>query len=76
MVSTDVGSVSEIVAEGETGRLVPRSGEGMAEAIKSVVDSLGKSDAMKEASSERARRLFSVRVMVEAHEKLYRELLG
>ena len=76
VVSTDVGSVSEIVADGETGRLVPRSGEGMSGAIRAVIESLGSSDAMKKASRERAERFFSVEVMVEKHEKLYRELLG
>ncbi len=76
VVSTDVGSVSEIVADGDTGKLVPRSGEGMSKAILEVMESLGSGDGIKEKSRERAERLFSVEVMVEKHEKLYRELLG
>jgi glycosyltransferase involved in cell wall biosynthesis len=76
VVSTDVGSVSEIVADGETGKLVPRSGEGMSRAIVEVIEGLKKSDAMKVSSRERAERLFSVRTMVDAHERLYGELLG
>ena len=76
VVSTDVGSVSEIVADGETGRLVPRSGEGMSKAILEVMESLGSGDGIRRKSRERAERFFSVEVMVEKHEKLYRELLG
>jgi glycosyltransferase involved in cell wall biosynthesis len=76
VVSTDVGSVSEIVADGVTGRLVPRSGEGLAEAIEEVVKKSQSSNEIKVSSQERAQALFSVETMVEAHEKLYRELLG
>ncbi len=76
VVSTDVGSVSEIFADGVTGRLVPRSGEGLAEAIEEVVKKSQSSNEIKASSQERAQRLFSVESMVEAHEKLYRELLG
>lgn len=75
VVSTDVGSVSEIVADGVTGRLVPRDGTGFAEAIVEVVEKVTKSDEMKVSAKERARRLFSVKTMVEAHERLYSELL-
>ena len=76
VVSTDVGSVGEIVADGETGFLVPRSGEGMSRAIAKVIEGLRSSDVMKVKSRERAERLFSVKRMVDAHESLYRELLG
>ena len=75
VVSTDVGSVSEIVADGVTGRLAPRAGTGFAEAIVDVVANLAKSDEMKVSAKERARRFFSVKTMVEAHEQLYAELL-
>ena len=76
VVSTDVGSVGEIVENGVTGKLVPRSGEGMAGAITEIVDSSRKSEAMKVSSRKRAELLFSVETMVQAHEELYRELLG
>ncbi len=76
VVSTNVGSVSEIVADGGTGRLVPRSGEGLAEAIADVVAKSERNDEMKVSSRARAKRLFSVETMVKAHEDLYRELLG
>jgi glycosyltransferase involved in cell wall biosynthesis len=76
VVSTDVGSVSEIVADGVTGRLVPRSGVGMADAVIEVVKALEVDNSMKVRSRERAERFFSVKTMVDAHEKLYRELLG
>jgi len=76
VVSTNVGSVSEIVADEVTGRLVPRSGDGLAEAIADVVAKSESNDEMKVSSRERAKRLFSVESMVKAHEDLYRELLG
>jgi glycosyltransferase involved in cell wall biosynthesis len=76
VVSTDVGSVSEIVVDGATGRLVLRSGEGLAEAIVDVMERVRKSDEMKVNSRARAERLFSVETLVAAHENLYRELLG
>ncbi len=76
VVSTNVGSVSEIVADEVTGRLVPRSGVGLAEAIADVVAKSESNDEMKVSSRERAKRLFSVESMVKAHEDLYRELLG
>ena len=63
-------------ADGVTGRLVPRSGEGLAEAIEEAVKKSQSSNEIKASSQERAQRLFSVESMVEAHEKLYRELLG
>ena len=76
VVSTDVGSVSEIVADGVTGRLVPRSGEGLSRAIVEVIEGLKSDPSIKGRSRDRANRLFSVETMVTAHEKLYRELLG
>lgn len=76
VVSTDVGSVSEIVAEGVTGRLVPRDGSGFTDSIEEIVERSKNSDEMRTASKERAERLFSVKAMVDAHESLYRELLG
>jgi glycosyltransferase involved in cell wall biosynthesis len=76
VVSTDVGSVSEIVADGVTGRLVPRSSVGMADAVVEVIKALEVNDSMKVRSRERAEQFFSVKTMVDAHEKLYRELLG
>ncbi|MGA1707042.1 MAG: glycosyltransferase family 4 protein, partial [Candidatus Nanopelagicaceae bacterium] len=76
VVSTDVGSVSEIVADGVTGKLVPRSGEGLSRAVVEVIEGLKSDPSIKGRSKDRASRLFSVETMVTAHEKLYRELLG
>lgn len=76
VVSTDVGSVSEIVADGMTGRLVPRSGEGLSRAVVEIIEGLKSDPSIKGRSEDRASRLFSVETMVAAHENLYRELLG
>jgi len=76
VVSTDVGSVSEIVENGVTGYLVPRDGQGLSEAIRSTLASLETNNEMKMKSRERSHRLFGVDSMVMAHEELYKELLG
>ena len=76
VVSTDVGSVSEIVEDYKTGRLAGRESHQLTAALKDVVISISKSDGMQKASRTRALKLFSADVMAEAHLRLYRQLLG
>ena len=76
VVSTDVGSVSEIVEDGVTGKLAPKDSRRLADAICEVVKSIFKGSEMSTAAKVRATRLFDVSVMVKAHEDLYRQLLG
>jgi len=75
VVSTDVGSVSEIVEDGVSGRLASRDSGALADALKDVVDSMKKSDSMGKAARNRAARDFSTEVMAQAHLDLYRKIL-
>ena len=75
VVSTDVGSVSEIVEDGVSGRLGTRDSYELAEAVKDVVSSIQTSDSMSKAARNRAVRDFSTEVMAQAHLDLYRTIL-
>jgi glycosyltransferase involved in cell wall biosynthesis len=75
IVSTDVGSVSDIVVNGTTGLLTEVSSKGLIEGVSALLDdpSLGHSFGI--AGKERAREFFSSRTMVEQHETLYSQPL-
>jgi len=75
VVATEVGSVAEIVEDRVTGRLAGRDSHDLAQAIKEVAKLISSSDVMSKAAKARAERLFSVDVMADAHEELYRGLL-
>jgi len=75
VVSTDVGSVAEIVIDGVTGRLGSRSAEDLAEKLRWVIAEIGKSDALSKASREHAEREFSSEEMAKAHKDLYQRVL-
>ena len=74
VVSTDVGSVSEIVQDGITGFLAPRDSKELAKQIELAFtgNSLTK---MGNAAQERAKSLFTAEVMVNAHIELYKKTL-
>ena len=75
VVATDVGSVAEIVENRVTGRLTGRDSHELAQAIREVAKLVSSSDVTSKAAKARAERLFSVDVMADAHEELYRGLL-
>jgi glycosyltransferase involved in cell wall biosynthesis len=75
VVSTDVGSVAEIVEDGVTGRLAMRSIEDLAAKLLEVMGEIEKSDALSKASQRRAAKEFTVKVMAEAHLDLYKKVL-
>ena len=74
VVSTDVGSVSEIVQDGITGFLAPRDSKELAQQIELAFtgNSLTK---MGNAAQERTKSLFTAKVMVNAHIELYKKTL-
>jgi glycosyltransferase involved in cell wall biosynthesis len=76
VVSTDVGSVSEIVMDGVTGRLGSTSADDLAAKLREVIAEIGKSDAMSQAAKKRASEEFSSEVMAQAHADLYRKVLN
>jgi len=75
VISTDVGSVSEIVDHGVTGYLASRSAQKLAGVMKPLIDSEELRKKMGTAAKKRAIDLFSADVMVQAHLRLYRSLL-
>jgi glycosyltransferase involved in cell wall biosynthesis len=76
VVSTDVGSVSEIVVDGVTGRLGSTSADDLAAKLREVIAEIGKSDAMSHAAKKQASEEFSSEVMAQTHADLYRKVLN
>ena len=75
VVSTDVGSVAEIIEDGITGRLAMRSVEDLAAKLIEAMGEIEKSDALSKASQRRAAKEFTVEVMAHAHLDLYKKVL-
>lgn len=75
IVSTGVGSVSDIVINGTTGLLSEVSSKGLIEGVSVLLDDPALCERFGKAGQERARELFSSRTMVEHHERLYSQLL-
>jgi glycosyltransferase involved in cell wall biosynthesis len=75
-VATAVGGVPEVVADGETGFLVPaRDHHALAEKIVGLLRDETLRRRMGEAGLARARRLFTVERMVEKTAAVYRDLV-
>jgi len=76
-VATRVGGVPEVVADGETGLLVPpRDHEALAEGIIALLKDSAQRTRMGEAGLTRARKLFTVEHMVDGTTAVYERLLG
>ena len=76
IVSTAVGGVPELV-EGGCGLLVPpRNAQALSKAMRHMLESPEARKSMGEASARRAVERFDLRVMTEAYEDLYRELIA
>jgi glycosyltransferase involved in cell wall biosynthesis len=73
-VSTDVGSVSDIVKSGIGGTLVGCSSSELMRGLEELIDDEDLRVRYGVSGKERASELFSSRSMVVAHEKLYRDL--
>jgi glycosyltransferase involved in cell wall biosynthesis len=75
IVSTNVGSVSDIVINCITGLLTEVSSKGLIEGVSIVLDDPTLGQRFGIAGEERAREFFSSRTMVECHERLYSQSL-
>ena len=75
IVSTDVGSVSDIVISGTTGLLTAVSSEGLIQGVATLLDEPELGRRFGKAGEERAREFFSSRAMVERHQRLYSQSL-
>lgn len=75
IVSTHVGSVSDIVINGTTGLLTEVSSKGLIEGVSRLLDDPALGQRFGKAGEERAREFFSSRAMVERHQRLYSQSL-
>ncbi len=75
IVSTDVGSVSDIIISGTTGLLTEVSPKGLIEGVSKLLDDPALCERFGKAGQERAREFFSSHSMVEHHQRLYSQSL-
>jgi glycosyltransferase involved in cell wall biosynthesis len=75
IVSTDVGSVSDIVINGVTGFLTEVSSEGLIQGISRLLEEPKLRHSFGKAGEQRARDFFSSHSMVEHHQRLYSQSL-
>ena len=75
IVSTNVGSVSDIVINGTTGLLTEVSSKGLNEGVSTLLDDPALGQRFGKAGEERAREFFSSRAMVGHHQRLYSQSL-
>ena len=75
IVSTDVGSVSDIVIDGVTGYLTKVSSEGLIQGVSTLLENPELRHTFGEAGEQRARDFFSSYSMVEHHQRLYSQSL-
>jgi glycosyltransferase involved in cell wall biosynthesis len=75
IVSTDVGSVSDIVIDGVTGFLAEVTSEGLIQGITRLLENPELRHTFGKAGEQRARDFFSSHSMVEHHQRLYSQSL-
>jgi glycosyltransferase involved in cell wall biosynthesis len=75
IVSTNVGSVGDIVLDGVTGLLTEVSSKGLIEGVSALLDDPDLGHRFGKAGQKRAREFFSSRVMVARHQRLYSQSL-
>ncbi len=76
-VASETGGIPEVVANGETGWLVPpRDHHALAAAIAKLLKDANRREAMGRAGLERVKRIFSAERMVEKTLEVYREYAG
>lgn len=76
VVATDVGGVSEAVAHGETGLLVARSSEALAEALRGLLSHRDRLAAMQAASRARFEERFTLAHVLRQYDAVYQEALA
>ena len=77
LVSTDVGGISEVVSQGQTGWLVPpQSPEAMAEAILKLARDPARAVEMGRAGRARVEQEFDVRAVAARYEEIYSALFN
>jgi glycosyltransferase involved in cell wall biosynthesis len=75
VVATDVGSVSEVILNHETGIVTNKNAGSIATALESLVIDKAKREEMGRLAIARAQALFSVERMINAHIELYKSIV-
>jgi len=75
IISTDVGSVSDMVSHEVNGLLTETTSDGLISAAKSLLDSTSMRDDFGKAGQKRAHQYFTSEAMVKHHERLYSQIL-
>jgi glycosyltransferase involved in cell wall biosynthesis len=75
VVATDVGSVSEVIANHETGLVTNKNAGSIASALNALLLDSHKRKEMGKLASSRAQALFSVDRMINAHIELYKSIV-
>jgi glycosyltransferase involved in cell wall biosynthesis len=75
VVATDVGSVSEVIANHETGLVTNTNPNSIAAAVNTLILDAQKHSAMSTLAASRAQSLFSVDRMINAHVDLYKSIV-
>jgi glycosyltransferase involved in cell wall biosynthesis len=73
-ISTEVGSVSDVVVNARTGYLTPLNEEVISERIKQLAQSPSLRDKFGSAAKSHAKENFSVESMINFHANLYKKL--
>ncbi len=77
VIGTSLEGIPELIADGETGLLVPpRNPDALAQAILRVIENPTRAKAMARAGRKRVEARFSTAIKVERTEALYRRLLS
>jgi glycosyltransferase involved in cell wall biosynthesis len=75
VVATDVGSVSEVILNHETGIVTNKNSGSIASAVESLVLDKTTREEMGRLATARAQALFSVDRMINAHIELYKSIV-
>jgi glycosyltransferase involved in cell wall biosynthesis len=76
IISTNVGSVNDIVIHGETGLLTETNTQRLIKAVDELISSPAEMVQFGLASKARSESHFSLSGMIQAHEKLYSQVIG
>ncbi len=75
VVATDVGSVSEVILNHETGIVTNKNAGSIASALESLILNKATREEMGRLATARAQALFSVERMTNAHVELYKSIV-
>jgi glycosyltransferase involved in cell wall biosynthesis len=75
VVATDVGSVSEVILNHETGIVTNKNAGSIASAVESLILDKTTREEMGRLATARAQALFSVDRMINAHLELYKSIV-